>query len=105
MDFPRLVYRMNRKELEWHCVEDAPAYNNALALDWYSTVPDAMNPPKREEAEEQVNEKGQEEPKEAEEAPPTREEIEAKCDELGIPHDKRYKDKRLLDLIEEKLKG
>lgn len=39
-----------------------------------------------------------------ENAPPTREELEAKATELGIKFDKRTTDKRLLDKIAEALK-
>lgn len=41
----------------------------------------------------------------ADDAPPTREELEAKATELGVKFDGRWGDKRLSDAIAAKLKG
>lgn len=95
MDFPALVYRcpgphVGPKGTTYgaELVKDETESAAALSAGWFATLPEAveafLSPPTVP----------------ADDAPPTREELEAKAAELGVKVDKRWGDKRLLDAIE-----
>ena len=79
--FPRWVFRPGETRL----AESLEDYNQALANGWFDTVGEANEAKVTEPA--------------PEEAPPTREELEAKATELLIKFDGRTSDKKLRDLI------
>jgi len=118
MEFPRLVYKVNGKELEYVLVANEQEMWERLSTVWYASVPEAMNPrpvitahiiPAMQALAEAEWGTIQEEPieppvqPEDDDAPPTRAELEAKADELGIRYDGRTTDKRLKERIEDKL--
>jgi hypothetical protein len=103
MEFPRLVYR----SASVHVVaEDVEAYDMFIADGWFSSVPEAMEGKQKAKAPEVIQEPeaSQEKDEQKEDdAPPTREEMEAKAQELGIRFDGRTRDAKLMALINEKL--
>ena len=104
MEFPRMVYRAGSMvELEsgrydWRIVADAAALEQAQAegwhLDQYAAKAAAEGVPVAEDAPSDET---------ADNAPPTREELEHKAQELGIKFDGRWGDKKLAAAIAEKL--
>jgi len=81
-------------------VNDEAEHKAALGAGWYDNIQDAIDgvahvvpvEPKKPEPVEM-------------DAPPTREEMEAKAESLGIKFDGRIGDKKLLALIEKALEG
>lgn len=111
MEFPTLVYRCpgncQRKggTYAWHPVKDEAQLDAALADGWFVTLPEAIqahdlpqNPNGKPVAEATK-------PVVAEDAPPTRAELEQKAAELGIKFDGRTSDRKLAAVIEEALKA
>ena len=98
MDFPTLVYRCPGPHdgppgttYKAEPVADASELAAALSAGWFATLPEAVEAflsPKPQVASET-----------ADEAQPTRAELEAKAAELGIKVDKRWGDKRLMQEI------
>lgn len=98
MDFPSLVYRCPGPHdgppgttFKAELVADASELAAALSAGWFVTLPEAVEAflsPKPQAASET-----------ADEAQPTRVELEAKAAELGIKVDKRWGDKRLMQEI------
>lgn len=91
-----MVYRPNGAELlHGHQVDcqviDADEVDGALADGWFLTPTEAGESVKAAEP--------------ADDAPPTRKELEAKATELHIKFDGRTTDKKLGELIAAKLKG
>jgi hypothetical protein len=101
--FPQMLYRAGGSE-EIHggrfatlIVADESALSAALADGWRETTGAAL------EALHVSPDAPATEP--ADDAPPTRDELEQKARELGIKFDGRTGDKKLASLIAEKLKG
>ena len=105
-DFPRLVYKSpGRHQLpggsyDHKCVEDEDEYNQAVVDGWFGTVPEALG--------------GTSEPDDSgdgtdirdedlDDAPVTREELEHKAKELGIKFSNKTTDKKLGDMIRNKI--
>ena len=105
MSFPTIVYRCPGPnaghQYSWASmgVEDERAMDEALSAGWYRTLPEAVDGWKN------VTKKPEPKPEPAidEFSPPTREEIEQKCKELGIAVHHRHTDATLLKKIEEAL--
>jgi hypothetical protein len=101
MEFPTLVYKkggvhqMNGGSYSYRSVSDDVELESALADGFVLSMAELLEPAK-------VEPKKVEEV--AEDAPPTRSELEAKLNELGIKFDKRLGDKKLADLIESAIK-
>ena len=74
-------------------VHSQEALEAALADGWHLTLADAIAPPQKPNAEPADN------------APPTRAELEQKANELGLEYDGRTTDRRLAERIAEALKG
>lgn len=97
--FPLMLYRAGREvatdsgPMDVHVVADADALAAALADGWHETSPAAA------EAVRAVLDAP------AEDAPPTRAELEQKAAELGIKIDGRWSEKRIASAIAEKLQG
>lgn len=90
MEFPRLVYRKNGKEIIYSCAEDKSKFDELIDLGWFENVHDALV--------------GKKEEKQEESAPPTREELEAQAKKMGIKFDGRTSSAKLLAAIEAGLK-
>ena len=98
--FPQMLYRAGGAEqihggrFSTLIVNDAESLEAALAGGWHETTPAALeaaaNPPEQLKAP-------------ADDAPPTRAELEQKALELGIKLDGRWGDKRIGDEIAKKL--
>ena len=94
MEFPTLVYRCpgNHQRpggtYSYRQVSDDAGLTSALAEGWFATLPEAIIG-KSVATEEEVQD----------DAPPTREELEAKATELQIKFDGRTSDKALRDRI------
>ena len=98
--FPQMLYRAGGSEqahggnFSTLVVGDAEAFSAALADGWHETTTAAV----------QAGSKPAEVvPEVPDDAPPTREELEAKAHELGIKFDGRWGDKKLSDAIAAKL--
>ena len=98
-DFPRWVFRSGETKL----AESLADYDQAMQNGWFGTVGEStenkaissevpLSSPEAHEVD-------------AGEAPPTREELEAKAGELGIEFSPKIGDKRLAERIEEALKS
>lgn len=94
MEFPRLVYRKNGKEVIHECANDEKQFDSLIESGWFENVPDAMIGKKEEKQEEVADEN----------APPTRAELEAQAKNMGIKFDGRTSDAKLLAAIEAGLK-
>ncbi len=89
MEFPRLVYKSAHSHL---LVEDQAQFDAAIAEGWFETVPEALaGKPVQKVVETTAD------------APPTREELEQKANDLDIKFDGRTPDKRLAEAIAAKL--
>jgi trehalose/maltose hydrolase-like predicted phosphorylase len=104
-DFPALVYKASGKYVRPHGtydftgVVDADELAKKLADGWFTSIEAAVEAKKPiQKPVEPVSS-----PVLDDNAPPTRQELEAKATELGIKFDGRYSDKRLALLIEEAL--
>ena len=88
MEFPRFVFRNGGPHqraggfYDHFVVENEAEYVAALKAGWFATLPEAINPPP------------------ADDAPPTRAELEAKANELGIEFSPNIGDKKLLERIQ-----
>lgn len=91
MTFPTLVYRDKGPHYriggtyDYRAVPDQAAFDAALADGWRATLGEIVDG------------------KPADDAPPTREELEAKATELGLKFDGRTNDKKLSAMIAEAL--
>ena len=104
MEFPAIVYRCPGPHWGPHgttydtlAVEDATAFDAALSGGWLPTLQDAA------ETAAGLRVEAPEAP--ADDAPPTRAEMEAKASELGIKFDGRTTDARLLAKITDALRA
>jgi hypothetical protein len=94
MEFPALVYRCPGTNprpggtYSYRQIADDDELTEALADGWFATLPEAIDG-KSTQADEPVSD----------DAPPTREELEAKATELQIRFDGRTSDKALRDRI------
>lgn len=86
MEFPRLVYR---SASEHALVDSQEAFDEALRNGWFASVPECA--PKAAASDET--------------APPTRAEMEAQAQILGIKFDGRWSDASLLKAINKAMKG
>jgi len=101
MDYPRFVFKvggpfqMASGTYDRLLVQDKDESGEAMENGWFGNLQDAIDaknaPVKKEQA--------------ADDAPPTRAELEAKATELGIKFDARFGDKKLSDLIQKALEG
>lgn len=91
MEFPRLVYKSAALHL---LTKDEKEFDAAIADGWFATVPEALEPAKPVVSHETVDN-----------SPPTREELETKATELGIPFKGTWGDKKIAEAIAEKLKA
>ena len=95
--FPTILYRCpgehqcNGGTFDWMPVKDSAEFDAAIGDGWHKTLYEAMNPL----AEEKIIP--------ADDAPPTREEMEEKARELNIPFNKRTSDEIILTRITEAL--
>ena len=107
MIFPGLVYRCPGPHFGppgttyvAKGVADDAELSEALAAGWFATLPEAaetfLAPPATSVEEKVIP---------SDDAPPTREELEAKATELGIKVDKRWSDKTLGEKIAAALEG
>jgi len=110
MEFPRFVYKDKGPyeraggTYDATMVEDEAEYSAALKAGWFGNLQEAIvHDPKVEQVVPSVNEPATVEP--ADDAPPTRQEIEAKLTELGVPFDRRTGDKKLTALLNKALEG
>lgn len=92
MDFPRFVYRSAAVH---SLAKDERQYSDLMAAGWFASVPEAISGvavtiPL---------------PVPAEDAPPTRAELEQKAGDLGLRFDGRTTDAKLGRMIEESLAG
>lgn len=99
-----MVYRPGSELIHGFMVDyqviDADEVNDALADGWYLTPTEAGEAAAAKEAD-----KAEAAKQKAEDAPATRDELEAKAKELGIKFDGRTTDKKLGEQIAEKLKA
>ena len=109
MEYPRFVYKDDGPNeraggtYDAMTVEDEAEYSAAIKAGWFGNLQEAIDGPKVEQVVPSVNAPAPAEP--ADEAPPTREELEAKATELGIKFDGRIGDKKLTALIAKALEG
>jgi len=109
MEFPRFVYKDKGPyeraggTYDATMVEDESEYSAAITAGWLGNLQEAIDGPKVEQVVPSVKEPAPIEP--AEDAPPTRQELEAKATELGIKFDGRIGDKKLTALIAKALEG
>ena len=88
MEFPRFVFRNGGPHqrpggsYDHAPVESQEEFDAALKAGWFATLPEAINPPP------------------ADDAPPTRAELEAKAKELGIEFSPNIGDKKLAERIQ-----
>lgn len=104
-DFPRMLYRqpaVGRDALalqdgayDWSTVADAAGLDAALSEGWHLTPADAN----------EAAQAAQQPEEPADDAPPTRAELEAKAADLGLKFDGRWGDKKLADAIAAALKA
>lgn len=112
MDFePTMVYKASGPHqrlggtFDYKGVNTQKEFDAAIAVGWYATLDEAIAPKvaqtqKSDPAASQIPAKIPEP-----ESPPTRAELEQKATELGIKFDGRTGDKKLGEMIAEKLKG
>lgn len=99
MDFPTLVFKKGgahqRKggTFSYLGINDAEALELALSAGWFKTMAELDKPVLTAEEVKEVDEN----------APPTREELIAKCNELGIKFHHKAGNDKLAELISEKL--
>lgn len=93
-DFPRWVFRSGETKL----AESLADYEQALQNGWFGTVGEATEA-KAIVSEVPLSSPEAHEADAGEEAPPTREELEAKATELGIEFSPRIGDKKLAERI------
>ena len=119
MEFPALVYRCpgahfgpNGTTYDYSNVNDGDQLRSALADGWAESLAKAASIYNGEYDESvagsvpNVDASGAEKINEGDEnSPPTREELEEKANELGIKFDGRTTDRKLLEKIEEALRG
>lgn len=86
--FPQVLYKADQTRI----VLDMDTFQAAIADGWFEQPWEAAEAAKVKEA-----------PKD--DAPPTRAELEQKATELGLKFDGRTTDRKLSELIAEKLKG
>ena len=106
LTLPTIVYRCpgqhagpNGKTYDYLGVDSEDALASALASGWHESLPDACSPPvKAPAAPESVADVP------ADDAPPTRKELEQKAKELGVSFDGRTSDALLLSRINDALK-
>jgi len=98
MEFPRFVVKSVSGKPVYDLVNDVSEHSDALKNGWFSEYSEAMA--QKPEAGHQALDQDEDEDSAI---PPTRDEIEAKCSELGIAFDGRMKDATLLKKIEEAL--
>jgi hypothetical protein len=95
-DFPTLVYKDKGPHqrpggtYDYKAVNDADQFAAALAGGWFATLAEVIEPTAAV-----IDET----------SPATREELEAKANELGLKFDGRTGDKKLAAMIDEALKG
>lgn len=101
MDFPTLVFKkggahqMKGGTFSYRGVNDAAEFEAAVSAGWVSTMAELDKPVLTAEEVKEVDEN----------APPTREELIAKCNELGIKFHHKAGDKKLAELIDEAIKN
>ena len=106
MEYPRFVYKDDGPNeraggtYDAMTVEDEAEHSAAIKAGWFGNLQEAIEGPKVEQVKPVVNE-----PEPSDDAPPTREEIEAKLTELGVPFDRRTGDKKLTALLNKALEG
>lgn len=106
MEFPALVYRTpgpyqrTGGTYDYRGVTNHDELKECLRAGWYSSLPEAME--RRHAIDESALDTATDV---ADDAAPTREELEAKARELGIKFDGRTGDKKLLERITEALEG
>ena len=93
MEFPRFVFKNGGPHqraggfYDHFVVENETEYGAALEAGWFATLPEAINPPP------------------ADDAPPTRAELETKAKELGIEFSPNIGDKKLGERIQAALEA
>lgn len=87
MEFPRLVYRKNGKDIINECANNESQFDELISVGWFENVPDALAGTKLEKV---VDDN----------APPTRAELEIQAKSMGIKFDGRTSDAKLLAAIE-----
>ena len=108
-DFPTLLYKCpgpwsgNGYTFGSRPADNESEFAAALADGWHETVPKAVEAWKAPKASPTQTPSAPEAPPQLENAPPSREEIERKCAELGIPVHHKNTDATLLKKIEEAL--
>jgi hypothetical protein len=103
MNFPTFVYKSpgphnaakGGKTYGYIVVEDEQEFKQKLAEGWFATSDEAMNPKAADPVPEPVENV----------APPNRAELESMARELGVKFDRRTSDKKLLQLIDQKLEA
>lgn len=93
-DFPKMLYRFPAQGVDPHALQDGnydtrvvqSAEEQGNAVGWFPSPQEAKNPPAAEDN-----------------SPPTRAELEAKANELGIEFDGRTSDKKLYERIMDRL--
>lgn len=109
MEFPRFVYKDKGPyeraggTYDATMVEDEAEHIAAIKAGWFGNLQEAIDSPNVGHVEPIVSGPDHTEP--ADDAPPTREELEAKATELGIKFDGRIGDKKLTALIAKALEG
>jgi hypothetical protein len=99
MIFPGFVYKspgrmgkVRKKTYDWCAVQNEQELAEKLAQGWYATRDEAFAPkPLTPKQPDPI----------AEDAPPTRAELEQKAREIGLKFDGRTSDRKLLKMIEE----
>lgn len=84
-------------------VADEAEYGAAIKAGWFGNLQEAIDAPKVEQVESSINEPEPVGP--ADDAPPTREELEAKAADLGIKFHHKIGDAKLAGLIAKALEG
>lgn len=98
-DFPRMIYKAGGTEdihggkFTWHIVHDAEELDAALAADWHLTTAEAGASAVTTYAPEVAQDDA------ADNAPPTRAELEQKAAELGIEFSPKIGDVKLAERI------
>jgi hypothetical protein len=100
IEFPTIVYRVpgpykapggKGRTYDYHGAQDKAEFDQLLSNGWFETIASAQDA----QAGAATNESDE----------PTRAELEQKAMELGVKFDGRTTDKKLLDRIEQALKG